>query len=570
MTRARLCVLLLAACGGDDAELPGIDADPVDACASPPTWDTFARPLLDTWCNACHGSEVEGALRSGAPVDVALDDYVGAVAWGARIAERTYGPTGGMPPSGQISAEDLALLEEWINCGMPGEPSTSTHACDVRVPHAGDVVVGAGDDPCAGGWNAIDGDLAVEADVSLSCLCDVTGDVAVGGAATALDAPALQAIGGDLTTTGATALGVLTLPALTRIDGDLVLRDLPADEVTVEQLASVGGSVIVLDVPALRALGLPRLESVGGDLRLEACPLLADADSLRGLATVGGDIVLDGLPALTGDPYRGFDALLRISSVGGSVHVSGTGIVALWSFQELADIPGSLHIGANGALEELGGLHELATVGGRVMIEENPYLRTIVALPALTSIGAGKPWPEGGLVIRDNRSLEALPALPALATLQALDVLDCETLVAIDGFGGLLTALPGGLRLVGNEHLEGVTSFTALASVGELLVDDDPALSEIPLPALESAANVTIARTGLPAVYGIGELEDVTGTLTIAENPALTSLIALDVVTVAGDVIVQDNPALPQAGAQAVVDAIPSVGGSRTVTGNGP
>src|SRR4051794_21473319 len=78
--------LLVAGCGGGDA-VPGPNFSDV-------------RPLLDTYCNGCHGSRVVGADRQGAPAHEVLDDPDPIKAWPAH-ALRTLLPAG----NGQIRGE---------------------------------------------------------------------------------------------------------------------------------------------------------------------------------------------------------------------------------------------------------------------------------------------------------------------------------------------------------------------------------------------------------------------------------------------------------------------------------
>jgi hypothetical protein len=59
--------------------------------------------------------------------------------------------------------------------------------------------------------------------------------------------------------------------------------------------------------------------------------------------------------------------------------------------------------------------------------------------------------------------------------------------------------------------------------------------------------------------------------LVVQNNTALTDVSALETVdTVAVDLTITDNPTLATSDAEALRDAIGSIGGSVTISGNGP
>lgn len=110
-------VLLLAACT-DPAAPQGPDPDR-EACAqSTLTYQNFAAPFVITWCRGCHGGGQPVGMRQDAPLGVDFDTADQVRAAQSRILARATGEAPSMPPVGGPSAEERALLAEWLACGM--------------------------------------------------------------------------------------------------------------------------------------------------------------------------------------------------------------------------------------------------------------------------------------------------------------------------------------------------------------------------------------------------------------------------------------------------------------------
>lgn len=99
-------LVVLLACGDDRR-----------ACETTfPTYDTFGEAFVISWCRGCHS--IESTARHMAPVGVDFDSLDEMRARADKIRMRA-GTTLGMPPAGGPSADERALLVEWIDCGMP-------------------------------------------------------------------------------------------------------------------------------------------------------------------------------------------------------------------------------------------------------------------------------------------------------------------------------------------------------------------------------------------------------------------------------------------------------------------
>lgn len=105
-------VLMGAACGDEAAPLPAElgDCDTVEA----PAW-AEASEVLDTHCNACHGSAKEGEARQGAPAYVTFDTPEAAGAFDVLAWSVIW--SGAMPPDHPLEQDDAQTLWAWLSCG---------------------------------------------------------------------------------------------------------------------------------------------------------------------------------------------------------------------------------------------------------------------------------------------------------------------------------------------------------------------------------------------------------------------------------------------------------------------
>ncbi len=123
---ASAVVVVLAACGTEFTPPPDDDPD-LDAGIVPLTpeeceqsyldYGNFAAGFTNDWCRGCHGVSVPEGMRQKAPLGVDFDDLAALKHWSERIGIRATGATPTMPPAGGPSAEERALLAEWISCG---------------------------------------------------------------------------------------------------------------------------------------------------------------------------------------------------------------------------------------------------------------------------------------------------------------------------------------------------------------------------------------------------------------------------------------------------------------------
>lgn len=521
------CGLVLGACVGEgsDADVEDSVADSVadseaGGCDDKPwlTWQGYARGHLTTWCTPCHSRQVPVEERSGAPVGVDFDTLEDVRRFAERIAVTGTGAEARMPPAGGVSDEAKDLLAEWLACGAPGE-EVSVDPCLVRTTREGDVVLGSQaelDALCATA-NVVTGDLTVQAELELSCLCEVGGDVIVGPGVASLTASRLSEVGGDLDVMGHGSLRSVVWPSLARVGGSVRLGGASLGEVSLGGLSEVGGELVVSGTSSLLALDFERLAVVGGDLRVsghaglralrlvrvgsvggalvvEVNPALSELADLASLRTVGGELRLAGLPGV--EELVGLDELL---TVGGDLVIAElAGLVNQRGFLKLTEVGGTLRIADNERLFGVFGFGALATVGGGVWIERNPELSRIHDFGALQSVGASGDWERGEHQLRlaHNPALETVTAFAAVSRLGGLVIEDNDRLVELGRDLTLLTTIDRELVIAGNAALASLAQFPGSIAVGtDVWILNNPALAT-------SRAEALVARIGAENIGG--------------------------------------------------------------------
>lgn len=512
-------------------------------------WTTWARPLLQTWCTTCHHSALVGEGRRGAPIGLDFDRY-DVVAASADAIRRAAIEDRRMPPAGGPSDDELALLDEWLACGLPGGTTPAPDPCDTPRWVTGDVV-------CDGEGLSVDGDLVVDGD--RPCLCEVVGDLTVVAPASL---PALRTVGGGLRIEADASFAVLTDAGPLVIDGgDLhaaALAHVGSVEVTgvtvaglgLSSIRTVAGDVRIVANPGLVEVDLARMTDVGGGFEVLDNPALVRLTNDDTLATIGGDLRLERNPSLaTADGFR------RLDSVGGHLVIAdNAALSSVGGFHDLLVLPADVRITGNTALASITGFVLLEDVGGDLVIEHQPNLATIGPFSRLVRVGGEVRWVDGGVVAHDGWT--------ALQSVGGLSVMDDPV-----------------LRRLG---------LPALQSAGEVEIARIPRLVQVELPVLTAADAMTfrgplalraVSTVGVAALPGGLSLLDTTavetlsgpvlqtaGTVVITGNTRLTDLVLETLETVDGDVVIRGNPALPATEAELSA----AIGGTVDVGDNGP
>ncbi|KAF8059440.1 hypothetical protein HT031_005245 [Scenedesmus sp. PABB004] len=234
-------------------------------------------------------------------------------------------------------------------------------------------------------------------------------------------------------------------PALTTVDGDVSIRNMP----NLTSLAGLGGLVstgrelALVSLPNLTSTAaLTNLTSVGLSLELTELPALRDLAGLRRLRSVPGDLILYRLKTL---PTLRDLAALQARARGSAAPRRAAhrrrralaGQAAGARAPPYARSVGlNLIIGDDGQLTTLEGLENVRSVGTLLSVSFNPKLTSLKGLGGLQSIGED-------LVVRGNGALITLSDLPrALRVVGALrggDAVHGHVTVARNA-----PALPGG------------------------------------------------------------------------------------------------------------------------------
>ena len=164
------------------------------------------------------------------------------------------------------------------------------------------------------------------------------------------------------------------------------------------------------------------------------------------------------------------------------------------SLPALNEVTGRFEISDNGALANLDGLSELATVGGELTIYGNAKLATI-KLPRFTAAN-------GPTRISNNATLTSID-VANLETVKRFEISDNGALMQFSGFRA--QQIGGDLMVRNNKSLGSLGSMFSLDSIlGQVTIDNNAALTTLG----------TFTLT----------LRNVTSTLTVSNNPQLGDL----------------------------------------------
>ncbi|RAJ91046.1 putative secreted protein (Por secretion system target) [Larkinella arboricola] len=136
-----------------------------------------------------------------------------------------------------------------------------------------------------------------------------------------------------------------------------------------------------------------------------------------------------------------------------------------------SNLPGSLRI-AGDDITDLSPLSNLQTIGGFLLISDNPNLGNLSGLGKLTSIS-------GGLDISTNVQLSDISALSQLTSIgRGLLISDNPNLGNLSGLGKL-TSISGCLDICTNVQLSDISALSQLTSIGgNLTISNNPNLSQ--------------------------------------------------------------------------------------------
>jgi hypothetical protein len=377
----------------------------------------------------------------------------------------------------------------------------------------------------------------------------------------AADLLALQGIShlrGSLVLT-ALSLPEVHLPHLMTVDTAIDIRDNPGlRSLRMEGLRFVQRDLAVSDNPLLETLVVGALESgpvwLGSHLRVERNARLTDLAGLNAVSPARGVTLEDNAQLQIGGS---FDHLQELS---GNVVLRNNPRLQALPFTQLTRVGGSLDILNNDALVSLAG-SPLRAVEGDFNIQDNDALTEISGLSTLTSIG-------GTLDIRDNAHLRNLIGLRELQRVRSIFIVGNPQLDSGGEFVSLRT-LDEELYIAGNARLAAVGTFGTVQRVGTLTLTDNPLLTSlVGLFHLQNAQTLHVHNNAaLQSLFGLDGLQAVAD-LRLTSNAQLRYLALDSLRWVTREFIITDNPSLPTCRATALKTRAFSGLGEPVITGN--
>lgn len=206
------------------------------------------------------------------------------------------------------------------------------------------------------------------------------------------------------------------------------------------------------------------------------------------------------------------------------------------------------------SLREVGGL----TMSGLAVLVDVNGLAGLIVINDVLIVGYQAP---GAEQCNFNAALENLDGLSNVQQIGA-DIEICgalqDSLVSIDGLDGALEGeFLSAIRLQQLQALESAGALAGVTRLGSLILNELPAFVDLTaLSDVEDAANLFIRQTAVTDLAGLEALTTIDSRLTITDNPQLTTLAGLDALTSTDDLIISNNPLLPQAEAEAFAETV--------------
>ena len=409
---------------------------------------------------------------------------------------------------------------------------------------------GEGEAPCIG---VIEGDviLASSLDVeAVAGVCTITGSLTISGRdlTTVALLAGLQRVDGDLTVTGTQSLVALVgLDDLAELGGDLVVvRTSALESLSALSALTAVHDLIVSENTSLTTVGLSSVASVDGTLVIGRTTFSNEA--LAG----NPSLVSLGLPALTAVAstidIRDNDALSSLAGLEGLTSTQGTLQIAdndtLLSLAglDVSHVGGDLNIFSNDSLSSLVGLDELTAIDGQFGLQA-------IALTSLTGIQAlrtvGGTFGMGAVPIQDLRGLEGLQHVGG-----DLNLAEMPNLSTLEGLGGLQSL--GGLYLGGLPALRSLEGIDGVESLNSIILQQLPALTSVESLSSVSGELQILGIDNCDQIASLAGLEGFTyppstpplATVAITGNPALRTLVGLNLGSFVGDFNIINNDAL--------------------------
>jgi hypothetical protein len=458
-------------------------------------------------------------------------------------------------PAGRNCADGGAAVRAGLDDDLDGalddaEIDTTTYVCAIHEIEAGDVRIDDTTTPEQlaryARLRVIEGALTIHGQASrvdLSALEGVLGGVVISDGVAEVHMPRLRAVAGPFTVYG-DRIAALALPALTTIGGEIRVHST---------------SLVSLALPALTAIESMRIYAEESEeLSLESLDLRAVRDIGTFSVTVPSLLRLTFGSLQTARELR-LHSLGRVRSIDLStlttvrdLTLAGTGINVL----DLSFLSTAREISLTGnnamtvaTIDNVSSLAKLFVFGNArlasLVMRDLRFCDYVVLShsPELSSFASSLSWSNDGIVIHQTGFTDLQP----FAALQSAGKVDVKANARMRTTAGLL----------------------ALQSLGDLFVQDNPALTAIgDLPQLD-AIDGNVAVTGnavLTTLVGLRPVSRLRGSVTVENNLRLRTLGTLDQATfIGGNLRIDNNASLESLTG---LSALRLVAGSVTITAN--
>jgi len=283
----------------------------------------------------------------------------------------------------------------------------------------------------------------------------------------------------------------------------------------------------------------PEEQIWSGDYAIESG---ADLQALSGYTAVTGDLLV-AFPHT--DSPANLDGLQCLQSLGGNLRIDSPNLASLGGLNNLAEVGGELHITHAGELTSLHGLDSLTTIGTLLIITSTDQLEDLTGLESLSSVL------EIGL--QYNEALVSLEGLEGFGT--TLPSLFLEENPSLTSLAGLewADAIACSLQLVRNYNLEDLSGLESVTAIGwRLIITNNDDLADIgALDSLETLGELSVECSGAAVDADSDSDTDCSieqdGFLSVTDNDSLPSCDVVDLaarVTAAGFdgcLLFQDN-----------------------------
>jgi len=303
-----------------------------------------------------------------------------------------------------------------------------------------------------------------------------------------------------------------------------------------ESLDSIGGYLVISYNPKLAGLsGLQSIKSLGGGLIIGHNDILTNLSGLNNLNSIGNYFSIGNGEDKNNLSPKWIKGLETLDSIGGNlVIIYNPKLADVSGLESVKSLGGVLSIKNNDVLTNLTGLNNLTTIGNMISIENNNALTSLSGLDKVNSIN-------GDLWIRNNNALISLSGLDNINADSITNLYiyfnsslsNCE----MESICEYLANPNGNFNI--HDNATGCNNPIEVESACEIISCLPEGITFTSLKQIDSfqtnypdchviKGDVTIIGTDITNLNGLSSLIAIRGSLSIRDNPMLTSMIGLE------------------------------------------